>query len=89
MNNKEKAEEISKKYGIKYDTITKEGNIIEMNKKFECYNSALEMAEWKDEQFKQYLLQKRDGLKWRSDHIGRVHGVCEELMDEIIKGLGL
>lgn len=44
---------------------------------------------YKEEQFKQYLLQKRDGLKWRSDHIGKNHGVCTELIDEIIKDLGL
>lgn len=51
------------------------------------YESAQLMARWKDEQIKQYLLQKKDGLKWRSDHIGKYHDVCTELMDEIIKDL--
>ena len=50
MTNKEKAKQIAKKYGIKYDTITKEGKIIEMDKQLECYRSAVEMAKWKDEQ---------------------------------------
>lgn len=41
----------------------------------------------KDEQLKQYLLQKRDGLKWRSDIIGKYHDVCTELINEIIKNI--
>lgn len=44
---------------------------------------------YKDEQFKTYLLQKKDNLKWRSDIIGKYHDVCEELIDGIIKDLGL
>lgn len=53
------------------------------------YNSAMEMAKWKDEQMKEYLLQKKDGLKWRSDIIGKYHDVCTELIEEISKDLGL
>lgn len=48
MNNEEKAQEIcekNKQFHVECSSL-------------ECYLSALEMAQWKDEQFKQLLIEK-------------------------------
>lgn len=55
MNNEEKAKEIAIKNKIYYDEPT--GNI-DCSSFAECQKTALEMAQWKDGQFKQLLIEK-------------------------------
>ncbi|MBP5723806.1 MAG: hypothetical protein J6X18_09590 [Bacteroidales bacterium] len=54
MNNEEKAMEIARNNELYGDTDNK-------SKVEECYIAALEMARWKDEQFKQFLKAFCDG----------------------------
>lgn len=77
MSDEEKALEIAKKYGIKYDTITKEGKIIEMDKEHECYKSALEMAEYKDDYYYKVI----------TEIVGAAYNSCEDhsKIDEVLK----
>ena len=84
MTNEGKSREISKKYGIKYDTITKEGKIIEMDKEHECYKSALEMAEWKDKVWRERAKTTFCLAKGCTNKCGT--GLCEEriLFDNLI-----
>ena len=55
MTNEEKAKEISHIYFLEYEDEV----MGEETSEAECYNSALKMAEWKDEQFKT-ILDKMD-----------------------------
>ena len=56
MTNEEKAEELAKGFGIDYYA---KGSKHPIDHSFdECYKSAREMAEWKDNQFKEYLEKK-------------------------------
>lgn len=81
MNNQEKAKEIA-------DRIVKASNErAELNDYHDVKQSAIEMAEWKDNRFKEYLEKKKAELpsrKYLSDfELGVIEGK-EFTLDEII-----
>lgn len=53
--NERKAEEIAKSNGINYKNHSKYED--DMDSTLECYKSALEAMQWKDEQFKGFLFE--------------------------------
>ena len=53
MSNEEKAKEIAELNGICYKNHSKYES--DMDSTLECYGSAIQMAEWKDEQFRQMV----------------------------------
>lgn len=63
MSNEEKAEELAKGFGIDYYA---KGSRYPIDHSFdECYKAAIEMAEWKDGQFKEVTARVR---KWLYEH---------------------
>lgn len=63
MNNQEKAREIAEKNACDYPF---KGGLTNTSRA-ECEDSALEMAEWKDQQFKEYLEKKAKEAKEKRD----------------------
>lgn len=61
MTNKEKAKDIVRNKGCVYSVHGKLKDPI--SGKTDIYDSALEMARWKDAQFKEYLRDRLDSLK--------------------------
>lgn len=60
MTNKQKALEISRKHQIEYlAQVSNTSYLQKISSDSECFGSALEMAEWKDNQFKEYLERKK------------------------------
>lgn len=58
MNNAQKANEIAEKYSFEYD---------DLGFKYEFYDSALEMAKWKDKQFIKFLEDRMgDEILWKT-----------------------
>lgn len=55
MNNEEKASKIAKQHKLNY-TVRYNGVTYTDSSEAECYNSAMDMAQWKDEQFSKFLL---------------------------------
>lgn len=55
----------------------------------ECKDSALDMAEWKDQQFKEYLEKKKaeNPLSYRSDWKSYENGIYHDIINEIINEL--
>lgn len=53
MTNEEKALSLSQKYGTPKNK----------NREIAVYQSCIEMAEWKDRQFREYLEKKKDSLE--------------------------
>lgn len=86
MTNEEKAREIA---GLCTGCLDERKNL---NCQFDCankgkYYGALKMAEWKDQQFKERLEEKRKHLYNRYNFIGNNAVVCRVLLDEIINEL--
>ena len=86
MTNIEKAREIAEKNRCCYP----EDMACEYYSDEECYTSALEMANWKDQQFKEYLEKKRKekslGIPIEEYGMGFKDGI-DYILDEIIKEL--
>lgn len=76
MTNKQKALEISRKHQIEYlAQISNSNHLQKISSDSECFGSALEMAEWKDQQFKEYLEKKRDEYLYDRDKYRKVKGL--------------
>lgn len=61
MNNQEKASKIAKQHKLNY-TVRYNGITHTDSSEAECYNSAMDMAQWKDEQVKHLLIEKTKPL---------------------------
>lgn len=72
MTNKQKAKEIAAKYCEYYDG-SKEADST-------SYNSAMEMARWKDEEIKKLKKEIADGEKFREE----LKRLCNERLDDRI-----
>lgn len=84
MTNEEKSYKIAYQYGV---TCCDCGD----NSTYECYDAALEMAKWKDKQFKEYLEKKKEEIE-RTEDAGSfvtemILNAQSELLDEIINEL--
>ena len=79
MTNKEKAKLLSKKFGkfytIHIDTLKDELKC----SSDECEKVALDMADWKDTQFREYLEKKRDSMKLFPTE----YDMCQEIINEL------
>ena len=51
MTNEEKSKKIAEQNLMTYVALENDGGTYEVNSEDECYQSAMEMAEWKDDKF--------------------------------------
>lgn len=84
MNNQDKAIGIAKSNAHDYvESHYEFGDLQEyyVTSYEECKQSALEMAEWKDQQFKEYLEKKRDSMRLFPTE----YDMCQEIINELFK----
>lgn len=79
MNNEEKASKIAKQHKLNY-TVRYNGVTYTDSSEAECYNSAMDMAQWKDERFSKFLLWLDDYFVIRKFDDGESM-TYEELID--------
>ena len=88
MTNKEKAREIGKVNARQYRHNYGGNEFVFSNE--ECEASALQMAEWKDQQFKEYLEKKRNSINLNY-HNGAIEAnayvwdAINEIINELFK----
>lgn len=89
MKNEEKASKIAKQHKLNY-TVRYNGVTYTDSSEAECYNSAMDMAQWKDEQVKQiqereikacndYIEKHPNNKLMLQYHLGRL-SLCDELL---------
>ena len=89
MTNEEKAREIARNNQQFYYESNGWGDEIKSSKN-ECYNSAIKMAEWKDEQFVQEKEKLIDNVcEWLKNNIHDYYMTCEfeQWFDEMYEDL--
>lgn len=87
MNNREKAREIAKEYRAVLAANTDfDVNDLDLAEE-DATRLTLEMAEWKDQQFKEYLEKKMVELSSRRAEVGVVPVICQRFVMEIINEL--